>query len=149
MQNAVARARSSITPVLAKAVLTSHFFCKGDKQKTQGCCRYCWLVLAQNTPWPQQRGCRLFKGSCLAPPGAGAGGRCSRKQLHSWGVWGMEEGVLWQRKLLKVAVGGAGRGLSTPRGMFALGACMGMGRGKAIHELREAACSKGLVWLVI
>lgn len=100
-------------------------------------------------PLAQQRGCRLFKGSCLTPPGAGVGGRCSRKQLHSWGVWGMEEGVLWQRKLLKVAVGGAGRGLSTPRGMFALGACMGMGRGKAIHELREAACSKGLVWLVI
>lgn len=63
MQNAVARARSSIMPVLPKAVLTSHFFCKGDKQKTQGCCRYCWLVLAQNAPWPS----RGAAGSLRAP----------------------------------------------------------------------------------
>lgn len=131
MQNAVARARSSITPVLPKAVLASHFFCKGAKQKTQGCCRYCRLAMAKNTPWPQQRGCRLFKGSCLAPPGAGAGGRCSRKQHQQLGGLGDAGRCLVAEKAAESGRGWRWQRAEHPQRHVCIGSLHGDGKGES------------------
>lgn len=131
MQNAVARARSSITPVLPKAVLASHFFLQRSQAENAGVLQVLLACPGPKHPLAQQRGCRLFKGSCLAPPGAGAGGRCSRKQHQQLGGLGDVGRCLVAEKAAESGRGWRWQRAEHPQRHVCIGSLHGDGKGES------------------